>query len=90
MSGFFYYICLKQSAMAKFIKLSKTNEKGVRQEDERWNVNFIKSYRKWAVEGGKDLTVVYVEDTHAATKGRLIVDNSVEDIDNQIKSKSNE
>jgi len=69
--------------MSKFIRLRKTNEKGITLSEERWNTKYIVNYRKWTSKDNKDLSVVFVnhQDT---TKGRLIVDNSIEDIDNQI------
>ena len=69
--------------MSKFIRLRKTNEKGVSLNEERWNTKYIVNYRKWTSQDDKKLSVVFVN--HSETpKGRLIVDNTVEEIDNQI------
>ena len=65
--------------MSKFIALRKTDADGKPLEPERWNVSYIKNYRKWVKEG-KDLVVVFVDDTETK-RGRLIVDNSIEELD---------
>jgi len=67
--------------MCAFIVLRKSNEKGSEMNSERWNTKYIRTYRKWATEDKKELSVVYVEETAACPKGRLIVDNTVEELD---------
>lgn len=67
--------------MSAFIVLRKSNEKGSEMNSERWNTRHILTYRKWTTDHGKNLSVVYVEQTAACPKGRLIVDNTLEELD---------
>jgi hypothetical protein len=72
--------------MEKFVRLTKTNDKGITQETERWNTRYIAKYRKWVVRAGEkdeSKTLVHIDHPSVA-KGTMVVDNSVEDIDKQI------
>lgn len=73
--------------MEKFISLTKSSDRGTANETERWNTRFIVKYRKWMPKAGEkdeDKSIVIV-DHISVPKGTLVVDNSVEDIDEQIK-----
>jgi hypothetical protein len=75
--------------MEKYILLTKSTEKGSKQEPERWNARYVATYRKWIPKSGEqdfNKTIVHI-DHPSVPKGRMVVDDSVEDIDKQINEK---